>query len=74
MIFTEQFKGNNTLLVSCPADVNFEVYILSVGKNLILNMLKFKYPTTLEEDKQQLKSLEMSENYRINLALIHRIT
>jgi hypothetical protein len=56
MIFTERFKGNTKLLVSCPVDLDFEIYILSVGLNLVRNMLKFKYPTTLESDRELLKS------------------
>ena len=54
MIFTERFKGNKKLLASSPTDIDFELYILSVGQNLLRNMLKFKYPTTLDKDRELL--------------------
>jgi predicted Mrr-cat superfamily restriction endonuclease len=38
------------LLVSAPVDIDFELFILKTGMDLVGNMLKDKFPTKLEDD------------------------
>lgn len=73
MIFTDKFKDNRKLLASSPVDIQFELHILSVAISLMRNMLTSKYPTTLAEDKQLMEKIKHGEQYRLKLALIHRI-
>lgn len=40
------------LLVSAPVDLEFELAVLETGIGLVSNMLKTKFKTTINEDKQ----------------------
>lgn len=69
--------GNSTnnylkgLLVSAPVDVDFELHCLHTGVGLVSGMLKTKFKTTLEEDRELLlQDLE----WRLYLAVCHRCT
>jgi hypothetical protein len=40
------------LLASAPVDIDFELFIVACGLNLMRGMLNSKYKTTIEEDKK----------------------
>lgn len=60
------------LLVSAPVDLEFEMAVLETAINLVSNMLKTKFATTIDEDKAILADLDIS--WRLYLAVSHRLT
>jgi len=71
LIFSYKGANREKLLVSCPVDIDFELFVVSCGLNLMKNMKEQKYPTSLEQDKKMLSLIV--DNWRFKLALIHRI-
>jgi hypothetical protein len=59
----------NRMLISAPVDLDFELQVVSTAHNLCANMLKTKFPTTLEQDR---KMLTEDQPWRKYLALTHR--
>lgn len=59
------------LLVSAPVDLEFELAVLETGIGLVSNMLKTKFKTTINEDKQILA--DQSIGWRLYLAVTHRL-
>ena len=58
------------MLVSVPANVEFEKYILTIGINLVRDLLTKKYPTQLDHDLEILKTPNLP--WRTYLAVTHR--
>ena len=58
------------MLVSAPVDLDFELLILKTGIDLVGNMLRTKFATTLEDDQNALKSGGIA--WRKYLAITHR--
>jgi hypothetical protein len=73
LVFTYKGENREKLLVSSPVDIEFELFVVSCGLNLIKNMMNTKYDTTLGQDKKILSQIN-KENWRFKLALIHRMT
>lgn len=61
---------NQHLLVSAPVDLDFELLILKTGIDLVANMLRTKFTTTLEDDQNALKAGGIP--WRLYLAMTHR--
>ncbi len=59
------------MLVSAPVDIEFEVTVLETGIDLVSNMLKTKFKTTIEEDKAILSDPNIG--WRLYLAVTHRL-
>lgn len=72
LIFTYKGPNKERLLVSCPVDLDFELFVVACGLNLMRNMMNNKYDTTLEQDRRLLAQIQ--DNWRFKLGLIHRIT
>ena len=59
------------LLVSAPVDLEFEITVVDTAIGLVSNMLKTKFPTTIEEDKEILRKDNLP--WRFYLAVTHRL-
>ena len=71
LIFSYKGANKSLLLVSAPADLDFELFIISCAMNLVSGMLKSKYPTSLEEDYELVQA--GGHSYRMQMALVHRV-
>jgi hypothetical protein len=54
-LFNYKGKNQDLLLASSPVDIDFELFIVACGLNLMRGMLNTKYKSTLEQDKELLK-------------------
>ena len=72
LLFTYKGANKEKLLASAPVDLDFELFIISCAINLVRGMLNTKFATTMEKDRELLEKGNI-ENYRIKLAIIHRL-
>lgn len=54
LIFTYKGANKEKLLVSAPVDIDFEIFVVSCGLNLMRNMVNTKFDTSLEQDRKML--------------------
>lgn len=79
--FKEELKKNEAvknskeridrLLVSAPVDIDFELQVINTAIELISGLLRAKFATTIEQDREILQKQDVP--WRLYLAVTHRL-